>query len=285
MSRVALATGLLAAACVSVPAPASGKPAPAADSAFDAQVELTDGPGPVPASYHLHGQVLTKLVGLSEDGGPVGVSRATLAAADPLPGALAKLAEGTADRAPAVDTAAATILVRRPGVEKRAVVPRPPADQTAARTLAALDASPVTPVVALELAVLPLAAAADTSGARLVTVRMTVRGVAGAEARVRTADLKIERTAVHPVAPGFTPLPPAWHSVSESAAGPAFRVVKPGAPVDLSLRARVPVVEAFALRAVLAGTVTFNAPGVAEEIAIRTSSAPMTAPAGGSHRE
>jgi hypothetical protein len=268
---------LLLAARVSVPAPASGNPGPA----IDAEVELTSGPGPVLASYHLHGQVLTKLVASSEDGRPVGVSRTTLSAADPLPGALAKLAEGTAAQGATIDSATAAILVRRSGTERRAVVPMPPADAQAARTLAALDTAPVTPVVALELAVLPFAGAADADGTRPVTVRMTVKGIAGAEVRVRTADLKIQRAVLHPVVPGYEPLPPAWRAASDPAAEPAIRVVKTGAPVDVSLRARILAGEPYALRAVLAGTVTFVAPGIAQEALIKTTSAAVMAPTAG----
>lgn len=287
-----LAVASLAIACGSVPCPASGKPAPANDARFEARVELTDGPGPTLASYHLRERVLTKVVRRSDDGGPVGVSRATLTEADPLPGALAKLAEGTVGPAPAADTPAATIWIRRGAGERRVALSRPPASDQAARTLAALDAARVAPVVTLELAVLPFAGVRETNGTRPVTVRMTVKGITGARVRVRAGDVAIELTDLHPAVPGVTPLPPEWIAVSEPAAGPAVLTVKPGMPVDVPLRTPIPAAGPFALRAVLAGTVTFNAPGIVEESAVTASSAPVIAPvepsghqSGRSHRE
>lgn len=266
------AAALLVAACVSGVGPASGKPS---DAAFDSQVELTSGPGPVLARYQLRGQVLTKLVGLSADGAPVGISRATLAPGDPLPGAVAQMAESKPDAPLVPDSAVATIVVHRAAGERRAIVPLPPPDPQATRTLAALDAARLTPAATLELAVLPFASAKESNGTRPVTVRLTVRGVPGAEARVRAGDLAIQMADVRKEVPGVTPLPPDWVPVSEPAAGSATRAVKVGAPLDVPLRASIPAAGAFGLRAVLAGPVTFKAPGLSEEVAVETSSAPV----------
>jgi len=285
IARFGFAAPLLVTASLSVSASAAGKPMSANDAALDAEVDVTDGFGPPVVSYRLHGRVLTKVVRLSDDSRPVGVSRATLAAADPLPDGLGKLAESTGGPQPRPDTPAATILVRRAAGERRSVLSLPPLDAQAARTFATLDAAPVAPVVTLEIAVLPFAGAHETNGTRPVTLRLTARGTSGAEVRVRAADLAIEMADVQPEVPGVTPLPPTWVAVSEPAAGPAGRVVKVGTPVDVSLRAPIPAAGAFALRAALAGTVTFGAPGLAEEALVHTSSHAVMAPAAGpSHR-
>jgi hypothetical protein len=281
MARLAFAAALVVAACVSGLAPASGKPGPGSDSAFDAEVDVTSGPGPVLAVYHLRGRVLTKLVGSSDDSRPVGISRATLPAADTLPDRLAKLAESPGGSALSPDSPTATIAVRRGAGERRTVLPLPPLDAQASRTFAALESAPLAPVVALEIALLPYAGAHESNGTRPVTVRMTVKGSSGAEVRVPTAKLAIEMTDVHPEVPGVTPLPPTWVAVSQPADGPATRVVKTGTPVDVTLRAPIPAAGAFALRAALDGTVTFAAPGVTQDALIKTSSAAVMAPAAG----
>jgi hypothetical protein len=279
MTRFGIAAALLVTACLSISAPASTKPMSASN--IDADIDVTDGFGPAVVSYHLRGRVLTKVARLSDDSRPVGVSRATLAPADPLPDGLAKLAESAGGSALTPDSPTATIVIRRAAGERRTVLGLPLLDVEAARAFAALEAAPVAPAVTLEIALLPFAGAHETNGTRPVTLRMTVKGISGAEVRVPTADLAIEMTDVHPEVPGVTPLPPTWVAVSQPAAGPAMRVVKTGAPVEVSLRAPIPSAGAFALRAALDGTVTFAAPGLAEDARISTSSNAVTAPAAG----
>ncbi len=261
-SLLALAVGLPAGGCVEAATP------------LDADILLNDGPGVSGSEFRLRGRTLTAVLAQGPGGSAAGVFRLELGADDPLLARLAGMPAAVSGPPPVPGMPTISIELRSGGSSRRLLGTRPPADPWLAGVMNELgrlgSAARRRPV--LTVSVLASLAPASREPARVV-LRLEAAGDTNGEARVDLAALRLESAPIRP-APraGVTALPPEWTPAGRGAAGPTWRVIAPGRPLEIRLDLPARGAAGRNGRAVYSGPMKLKTAGETLDLAVELTS-------------